>query len=336
MNISSNLSCFTPQTFENITEFYKCYELVLKENALIGSCGIILTISVFVTNLWVMIMLVTKEHVNVFDKILIGHAFVDWWTSIYNIFWKHFVDVFGYWPFSYSFGISWEIYDQSQQTVTALHMLYMSWIRLRSIQNPKNYKNELIAKYPILMMISFWLGSIILWSCVVSHYGIVQYGTDVNFSESDTIVNALLRLIFWALLLLITSILSIRIIMYLKVMEKKRFNMRNISSKLVTTITIPKVSTASNIATKKERTNKRNKKKLTSQTRFIIIITTFLAQWIPCCILSFITPLFNIYLSTLLNNIINWITNIVCLTDPIVILLINPSLSCKRSIVSVE
>jgi hypothetical protein len=325
MNISSNLSCFTPQTFENITEFYECYQLVLKENALIGSCGILLTISVFVTNLWVMIMFITREQLNVFDKILIGHASVDWMTVVFSISWKHFVDVFGYWPFSYSFGIFWAIYDLSQHSVTALHMLYMSWIRLRSIQNPNNYKTEFIAKYPILMMISFWLGSIIIWSCVVIHYGIVEYGTDVNFSESDTIVNALFRFFFWALFLLITLILSIRIIMYLKVMEKNRCNMRNINSNLVIT---------RDIAKKKEK--KRNNRKLTSQTRFIIIITTFLVHWIPCCILSFITPLFNIYFSALLNNIINWITNVACLTDPIVILLVNPSLSCKRSIVSVE
>ena len=182
MNISSNLSCFTPQTFENITEFYECYELVLKENALIGSCGIILTISVFVTNLWVMIMLITKEHVNVFDKILIGHAFVDWWTSIYNISWKHFVDVFGYWPLSYSFGISWEIYDQSHQTVTALHMLYMSWIRLRSIQNPKNYKNELIAKYPILMMISVFINLTLTVTSNITN--VINYYKNKTHSET--------------------------------------------------------------------------------------------------------------------------------------------------------
>jgi hypothetical protein len=274
-------------------------------------------------------MLITREHVNVFDKILIGHASVDWCTAVFNISWKHFVDVFGYWPFSYSFGIFWAIYDLSQHSVTALHMLYMSWIRLRSIQNPNNYKTEFIAKYPIIIMISFWLGSIIIWSCVVIHYGIVEYGTDVNLSESDTIVNALLRFFFWALFLLITLILSIRIIMYLKVREKKRREITMRIDNQTRVLNTTKNSTAHTVATKENKKNK-NKTKLTSQTRFIIIITTFLAQWIPCCILSFITPLLNDYFSTLLNNIINWITNVVCLTDPIVILLVMPSLSCMK------
>jgi hypothetical protein len=56
------------------------------------------------------------------------------------------------------------------------------------------------------------------------------------------------------------------------------------------------VPTVSNFLSKevKKKEIKKNKPKITrlsSLTRFVIIITTFLVQWIPCCLISFITDL---------------------------------------------
>ena len=56
------------------------------------------------------------------------------------------------------------------------------------------------------------------------------------------------------------------------------------------------VPTVSNFLSKevKKKEIKKNKPKLTrlsSLTRFVIIITAFLVQWIPCCLISFITLL---------------------------------------------
>ena len=88
LNNLSNLSCFIPQEFISAELFYECYQQALKQNLFIGILGIFLTFSVILANIFIIILLgclkekTTKEKVNIFDKILIGHALVDLCTGI--------------------------------------------------------------------------------------------------------------------------------------------------------------------------------------------------------------------------------------------------------------
>jgi len=111
-------------------------------------------------------------------------------------------------------------------------------------------------------------------------------------------------------------------IIYLKRIDKKKQNMNIIN-------TTNQVIHAGNLADSKL---KKKTSKLKSSTRYTIIITIFQLQWIPCCLLSLVTPFLNEHLSELINNIINWITNTVCLTDPIVVLILNKNLYLKKEI----
>lgn len=320
-NADDIIYCFTPQTISFSLKFLRCYQLALKNNLLIGLCGILLTISVVITNLFVIILIQnSKKTKNIFDKILIGHALVDLNTGLFNISLKHFVDVFGYWPLNHSLGLAWTIYDQSQQSISVLHMLYISWIRLRSIQMPKTYKTELIAKQPKLIMFLFWLISIIIWTCVVIKYGLNEYNTDLKLTKYNQILFISLIICFWLFPSLISLIISIKMIIYLKEIDKRKQNM-NI------TTTTNQVIHVDNLADSK--LNKKSNK-IKSSTRYIIIITIFQLQWIPCCLLSLVTPFLNEYSSQLINNIINWLTNTVCLTDPIVVLILNKNLYLKK------
>jgi hypothetical protein len=326
MNNSNDVDiiyCFTPKTISSSLKFFKCYQLALINNLLIGSCGILLTISVVITNLFVILLIQnSKKTKNIFDKILIGHALVDLNTGLFNISLKHFVDVFGYWPLHNSLGLAWAIYDLSQHSISVLHMLYISWIRLRSIQMPKTYKTELFAKQPKLIMFLFWLISIIIWTCVVIHYGLYEYNTDLKLTEYNQILFISLIICFLIFPSLISLIISIKMIIYLKRIDKRKQNMNVIN-------TTNQVIHAGNLADSK--LNKK-KSKLKSSTRYTIIITIFQLQWIPCCLLSLVTPFLNEHLSELINNIINWITNTVCLTDPIVVLILNKNLYLKKEI----
>ena len=90
------------------------------------------------------------------------------------------------------------------------------------------------------------------------------------------------------------SILSIRIIMYLKVREKKRREMTMCIDNETRVLNTTKNSTAHIVPAKGNK--KKTKEKKINQTRFIIIITTFLVQMDTVLyFVNCITPLSNDY-----------------------------------------
>jgi len=275
--------------------------------------GISLTISVVFLNLLVIIKLLQiskrQRKINIFDRILIIHCVIDACNGIFNISLKHFVDIFGYWPLGDSLGIFWTIYDQNHHTVSSFHMLYMSWIRFRSIKRAHTFSKELITRYAIFNMFLFWLSGFVLWTLVVVKFGVVKFSTDINYHESDEIINLLLNISFLFIPYVAIFVLSIKIINLLKL----RSNNRQL---------------------KQQRNKQKNKtyfiNKINVQSKIIIIISAFLIQWLPCSLLGSMTPLLNQSISIVVNNIINWFSNIGCLIDPILILLLNSNLEWKK------
>lgn len=308
-------TCFIPQEFNDSIEFINCYLYVLKENLLIGLIGIALTISVVFLNLLVIIKLLQiskrQRKINIFDRILIIHCVIDACNGLFNISLKHFVDIFGYWPLGDSLSIFWTIYDQNHHTVSSFHMLYMRWIRFRSIKKAHTFSKELMTRYAIFNMFLFWLSGFVLWTLVVAKFGVVKFSTDINYHESDEIINLLLNISFLFIPYIAIFVLSIKIINLLKIRSNNKQLKRN--QRII---------------------NKKNKTyfiKINVQSKIIIIISAFLIQWLPCSILGSMTPLLiNQSISILVNNIINWFSNISCLIDPILILLLNSNLEWKK------
>ena len=308
-------TCFIPQEFNDSIEFINCYLYVLKENLLIGLIGIALTISVVFLNLLVITKFLqnnTKRQrkMNIFDRILIINCVIDACNGLFNISLKHLVDIFGYWPLGDSLSIFWTIYDQNHHTISSFNMLYMSWIRFRSIKKAHTFSKELMTRYAIFNMFLFWLSGFVLWTLVVVKFGVVKFSTDINYHESnEIIVNLLLNISFLFIPYIAIFVLSIKIINLLKL----RSNNKQL---------------------KQQRNKQKNKTyfiKINVQSKIIIIISAFLIQWLPCSILGSMTPLLiNQSISILVNNIINWFSNISCLIDPILILLLNSNLEWKK------
>ena len=114
----------------------------------------------------------------------------------------HFQSIFGYAPLPYLLNKFWAIYDNNINTVTSLHMLYMSYVsnfiksldfsfnnflflldikvRLRSLQSPKNFEKELLIKYPVITMTGFWLSGLATWAPIVFNFGLNEYTLNVH------------------------------------------------------------------------------------------------------------------------------------------------------------
>ena len=70
---------------------------------------------------------------------------------------------------------------------------------------------------------------------------------------------------------------------------------------------------------------------LSASTKFIIIITTYWIQWFSPCLLVIINIVCNSCINTDIVSNIYWLTYTVCMVDPIVVLLLNPNVSCMRT-----
>ena len=240
---------------------------------------------------------------SIFNKVLIGHAFVDGLTGLIDMPLFHISSIFGYWPLSSVIGELWAIYDSNINLTTSLHMLYMSYIRLRSIQSPRHYSNEFLIKSPVLMMLSFWAVSLLIWFIIVFVIGLNEFSLSVAFDEKTQYIQFVIYFIGWFLPLMLILIFSIQIIKYLVLKSQRTTNQRQI------------INTSSNnqtttLATTGSNNIKFNKRlfRFKPQTIFLIIISTYWLQWIPPCILTFVQNICNNCINIDLYNDVYWLT----------------------------
>lgn len=96
----------------------------------------------------------------------------------------HLVRLFGYWPLGRTSALLWATFDNGINSITNLHMLYMTWARLRSIRAPNTYEKELLARSPSLVCLLIWLGGLFLWTLITFSLGVDDYTTRISFKPS--------------------------------------------------------------------------------------------------------------------------------------------------------
>lgn len=163
-NVSDNLNCTVPHEITDLNEYLYCYSFFYQQSITESSLTLALIVGTVVFNAAVIYFIVKNcKKISIFDEILIGHAIVDGVTGAIDMPFYHIATCFGYWPLQPIIGQLWASYDNNINTVTNLHMLYLCWARLRSIQNPKSFDQELLLKNPIIVMVLIWLGSLLIW-----------------------------------------------------------------------------------------------------------------------------------------------------------------------------
>ena len=160
----SNVDCSQQQQL-SLQEFSQCYRLFFRERPVEVLAGISVAVLSFVFNALLIVALKQSQtkKMCIFNTILIGHGIVNGLTGLVDIPIFHVRTVFGYWPLSTWISILWSIYDNNINFTTNMHMVYMAYARIRSINKPTTYKTELLMRHPIRVMISFWVFGIGIW-----------------------------------------------------------------------------------------------------------------------------------------------------------------------------
>ena len=187
--------CKTPQSL-SWTEFLDCYSILSRYEMFRSIFGFCVAISSFSLNLLVIVMIYAKPvHLTIFDKILIGHCIVNGLTGLIDIPIFHIYTFFGYWPFHSFFCYFFASYDNNINTTTSLHMFYITYVRVRSIQAPKTYNKELLMRRPEAVMACIWAFGLGVWTPIILSFGIKDFSCEVNI-EMEFLV-PLLNILLW-------------------------------------------------------------------------------------------------------------------------------------------
>ena len=321
LNSTLLLECLKHQTLNSINEFIKCYNTLYAYHWGRATVEIILATLVVTLNSFVIFILLRNgKRKNLFDKILIGHCIVDGITGLVAIPFFHFRDLFGYWPFGESLANFWAIFDNAINVITNLHMLYMTWVRFRSITAPNTYENEILAKMPKLVFVLIWLIGYIFWIPVVFSYGLIDYSVHVNYNSP--IAGSLLIFFSWFLPLSGIIILSVTVLVILN----RRTRQKHDLTKIQQTMIEPRNN---HYILQRIRFALRKLFHLGPQIRFQIIIISYCLQWFPSCLIAIIDPLCNGCVESNVSGAIYWLTYTVCITDPLVILIFNTNVRAR-------
>ena len=169
-------------------------------------------------------------------------------------------------------------------------------------------------------MMCIWAMGLIPWMGISFGFGIPEYSTSVNFNPSFILF--VINLIGWFLPLLGILIFSITIIRLFHLRRKKQKRFHSLKVQITMQTAALTDLNSLNILTKKVR--------FSSQTKYIIIMTTYWFQWTPPCIFLMANSICNCISNDLISSVY-WLTYSVCLTDPLVVLLLNPNVSFSTS-----
>jgi hypothetical protein len=175
--------CYTPKTFNNLTEYFQCYQLIASEKVLISILELLVAFGAALINGFnIFCLFVSSTKRTCFDEILVGYCIVNGITGLIDIPFFHVSDVFGYWPFGMGSALVWSTYDNNINYNTAAHMFYASYARLRSLQNPKGYSQEILLKKPFIVMALIWIFSLGIWGVIMGLVGDKPYTVIVDFN----------------------------------------------------------------------------------------------------------------------------------------------------------
>lgn len=293
-NYINDSICNDPKSINSIQILFECYKLFAQRKIYLSILELGLVVGIMSANLIVIIFILRKKQPKtIFDKILIGHSIVDGLTGLLDVPYFHIYSLFEFWPMGETMCFLWNSYDTNMNTITNLHMLYMTWVRIRCILAPKSYLNETIIKHPITVMILIWIIGFTIWvpinSTIIGNLESNNFQCAPPLNPSYLII--VLQLFFWFTPLFLILLLTLFVMYLIREKNKKKGLIKTVSS---ANVTEGGVSTSSEFKIFKAIKNPRyflsKMFKLNSQTKLTIIIATYLLQWCPSCIIALIDP----------------------------------------------
>ena len=288
-----------------------CYPYYAFQTRLLTILEIGLGIATVFFNLLVFKMIYDKkEKKKVFDQILMAHAIVDGVVGGIDLPIYHIYTTLDKWPFGETFCIMWNSLDSSLNTITILHMLYMSWVRLMSVIEPQTYLQQKIIKHPFLVSLLCWLTGFLIWIPINIVYITSNYTEgQCTIPYQPVYIQFIITFLTWFLPLIIIVCMLLYLMRALTIKNSKK-----------------KLILQSNVSIFSKKSAKNNKLKpnvkLKAETKLSIILIVYLVQWVPSCLIWMIQSLCNC-VPIGISKITYWLTFTVALTDSILILGLN-------------
>lgn len=327
--------CYEKKSFDKNSDFVACYNAIIAEKPTTAALEILLAIGAGAINGFVIFCIFASSNKKkVFDYILAGYCLINGLTC-WDITCFHIQDVFGYWPLGKVASHIWSTYDNNINPTTAQTMFYCCYARLRSLQNPKGYENELLLKKPYVVMGLIWIVWLTYWGIVEGTIGNQPFTITVNYDPPWLV--SLLNFP-WVFFLCCNIVCTVIIGKFLfekaskdkkkrsaksKTLSESKSNKSGVntqSSALATQSTL--IETYSSLRSTMSKIGQY--KVFTPERKFVIIMVTYIAQWSPPCFLCF-TSSFITY-DPLIYNGIYWLTYTVCLVDGCNIFFLNPNI----------
>ena len=323
---SDNYSICDPSNNDpSLDSLFACYDYFVQKNLTSTIFEYILGIGTVILNIQVFRMINAKEKKVVFDKILMFHSIVDFVVGAFDLPFYHVFTMFNYWPLSLELCLLWNSLDSALFSISMLIMLYMAFCRFMSVHQPATYQNNRFVKHPFYMTTSIWIISLIYWGFINCFYIIpdYQYGScTIGYSPSYTEFIYFFIGVFSPL----CGIITLTIYVAYKIAQKqrsKRQKHKKFKKDDTASTTVSPNQAGTNKQTKKTKTQTR----LTPEMRLTIIVTVYLIQYAPSCIVSLIN--FNSIVPAQVASVLYWLTYTASLTDPITILILNPNYKIK-------
>jgi hypothetical protein len=306
-NSSSTIHCELTQSFD-LNGFKYCYQYLFLQNMTTSILYYLLIITVILFN-FLVVYLIKRNSIKLilFDKILIIHCTINVIRSITNMPFNHIITLFKYWPFDSISGGIFGSFNSSLNTITNLIMLYLTCARLRKIQYPRTYKQEMLFKSPILISMLICIIGILIWIPVYVLNDIQEF-IPINHNILSYII---LKVLTWFLPLILILIISCFIFYH--------FKKRNQNT----------------LTTSNNQTYEMNKclfevifnYKINSHTLFAIIMSFYWIQWIipvSCDLLNDYQAFTEISID---GRYLFLQVDTVCLTEAFLLLMFNPMAS---------
>jgi hypothetical protein len=164
------------------SEFTECFSFYLyKELAVTTTCCTIIALTC-ILNLKAIIILRHRQrrhtknnthtaltnHTNIFDKILIANSVVNFVAGTVNLLFYLVEFEFANWPLGLFVCAIHMGLESMLGTVEILHILLLSFFRIRSILSPKTYAKEFMIKNFMYTLTLLWIFSAVIWIPTVS------------------------------------------------------------------------------------------------------------------------------------------------------------------------
>lgn len=319
-------NCTEPQVITNIFDFSVCYTYFATEylGKTIGL--LLLAFLITISNVIVIVSLSvqTSSQSVIFDEILIGYCIVNGITGLIDMPLTHFSYVFQYWPLGSTLGEIAVIMDNGLATVTLLHMAYLSFVRMEAVKLPGTFKHNFIIRRPIIVMPILWICGFLYWTIVVLSFGLVDYSISINYQPAK--IQLLFSFIGWFLPIGVIMGLAIYLIVLLRRFSATRQKMKPSTSRGYINRDLCDFHLHLHLRRPLNRISS-----LDAETRFQILIFTFLVQWLVSNIITVVQP-FCECIPQWMIEMCFFLTYLVCLTDAILILLLNSNINICQQI----